>query len=138
MPADTLLETGDRLTPRFDAHGLLPCVVTDAEGGDVLMVAWMNAEALDRTVETGTAHYWSRSRRELWRKGETSGHVQHVEDIRIDCDQDTIWLIVRQTGAACHVGYRSCFYRRVTPDGLAPVGDAPVFDPNEVYGRPTD
>jgi len=97
----------------FDEHGLVPAVVQDAENGDVLMVAWMNAEALQRTQETGQAHFWSRSRRELWHKGATSGNLQIVEEIWVDCDADTLLLRVRPRGPACHTGHRSCFYRRV-------------------------
>jgi len=98
---------------RFDDQGLVPAVVQDAENGDVLMVAWMNAESLARTLEEGRTVFWSRSRQELWRKGETSGHVQHVEDVRVDCDGDTLLVRVHQVGAACHTGARSCFFRRV-------------------------
>jgi phosphoribosyl-AMP cyclohydrolase len=115
-PGDTAaLEAGDRLTPKFDSFGLVTAVVTDAVTGDVLMVAHMNAEALARTIGSGDAWYWSRSRQALWRKGETSGHTQKVVEIRVDCDQDAVWLKVRQEGPACHTGARSCFYRRVAP-----------------------
>lgn len=106
-------ESGLDLMPRFDAAGLITAVVTDAESGDLLMVAHMNAQALRLTLETGDAHYWSRSRQALWRKGETSGHTQSVEELRIDCDQDAVWLKVRQTGPACHTGAQSCFYRAI-------------------------
>jgi phosphoribosyl-AMP cyclohydrolase len=99
------------LTPKFDAAGLVTCVATDVVSGDVLMVAHMNAEALRRTIESGDAWYYSRSRKALWRKGETSGHVQKVRELRVDCDQDAIWIKVEQTGPACHTGRRSCFYR---------------------------
>lgn len=107
------LERGARLTPRFDRDGLVPAVATDADSGEVLMLAYMNAEALDLTLRTGEAHYWSRSRGELWRKGATSGQVQRVVELRVDCDQDAVWLKVHPQGdgGACHVGYRSCFYR---------------------------
>jgi phosphoribosyl-AMP cyclohydrolase len=117
-------ESGLALMPRFDANGLITAVVTDASTGDLLMVAHMNQEALTRTIETGDAWYWSRSRSELWRKGATSGHIQKVTELRIDCDQDAVWLKVDQTGPACHTGARSCFYRAVrTPDGrLEPAG----------------
>ena len=112
------LERGQILTPRFDANGLIACVATHAETGEVLMLAWMNAEALSLTMETGEAHYFSRSRNALWKKGETSGQVQVVEEMRIDCDQDAVWIKVRPQGdgGACHVGFRSCFYR-VIEDG---------------------
>jgi phosphoribosyl-AMP cyclohydrolase len=102
------------LMPKFDAHGLMPTVATDAASGEVLMLAFMNEEALTKTLETGEAHYWSRSRKELWRKGATSGHTQRVVDLRVDCDQDAIWLKVEQQGAACHTGERSCFFRSAT------------------------
>jgi phosphoribosyl-AMP cyclohydrolase len=103
-------ETRD-LRPKFDAHGLVAAIAQDADTGEVLMLAWMNAEALRLTLETGRAVYWSRSRNQLWRKGDTSGHEQHVVEARVDCDQDAVLLKVRQTGAACHTGRRSCFYR---------------------------
>ncbi len=99
---------------RFDDRGLIPAVVQEAEGGDVLMVAWMNEESVRRTLEEGRTVFWSRSRRELWRKGDTSGHVQHVEEIRVDCDGDVLLVRVHQVGAACHTGARSCFFRAVT------------------------
>lgn len=108
---------------------LVPAIAQDAKTGEVLMLAYMNQEALDRTVKTGKAHYWSRSRKKLWLKGESSGHVQTVTDIRIDCDEDAILLLVEQTGGACHMGYRSCFYR--TLDGEV-IGEK-VFEPDEVY-----
>ncbi len=109
------LEQGDTLSPRFDAAGLIAAIATDAHSGEVLMFAWMNAEALSRTLDTGEAHYFSRSRNELWHKGATSGQIQVVEEIRIDCDQDAVWLKVRAQGdgGACHTGERSCFYRVV-------------------------
>ena len=113
-PADAhALEHGDVLAPRFDAHGLVAAVATHADTGEVLMLAWMNAEALRLTLETREAHYWSRSRSELWRKGATSGQVQDVLELRVDCDQDAVWLRVRPRGdgGACHTGARSCFYR---------------------------
>ena len=136
------VEEGRALSPRFDADGLVTCVATDAASGDVLMVAHMNAEALARTIESGEAWYFSRSRRALWRKGETSGHVQRIAEMRIDCDQDAVWLKVEQAGGgACHTGRRSCFYRSVplgkAPDGaltLAFVEAERAFDPAKVYG----
>lgn len=106
------------LLPKFDADGLVAAIAQDADTGEVLMLAWMNAEALQLTIDTGRAVYWSRSRKALWRKGDTSGHEQHVDEIRVDCDQDAVLLKVRQTGAACHTGRRSCFYRIATPSGL--------------------
>ncbi len=110
-------EEGVELRPKFDAAGLVTCVTTDVATGDVLMVAHMNAEALRKTIESGEAWYYSRSRRSLWKKGETSGHVQRVREIRVDCDQDAIWIRVEQTGSACHTGRRSCFYRAVGDGG---------------------
>ncbi|MGZ8625551.1 MAG: phosphoribosyl-AMP cyclohydrolase [Actinomycetota bacterium] len=98
---------------RFDERGLIPAVVQDVENGDVLMMAWMNRESLRRTLEEGRTVFWSRSRRELWRKGDTSGHVQHVLEVRADCDADVLLIRVHQVGAACHTGERSCFHRRV-------------------------
>ena len=135
------VEEGAALAPKFDADGLVTCVTTDATNGDVLMVAHMNAEALARTIESGEAWYFSRSRRALWRKGESSGHVQRVTEMRIDCDQDAVLIKVEQVGAgACHTGRRSCFYRAV-PLGKAPDSslvlefrDAKAFDPAKVYG----
>lgn len=97
----------------FDDRGLIPAVIQDAENGDVLMVAWMNDEAVRRTLESGRTWFWSRSREELWRKGDTSGHVQHVREVRYDCDADTLLVKVIQEGAACHTGERSCFHRRL-------------------------
>ena len=112
-PDSHALEHGATLSPRFDAAGLIAAVATHADTGEVLMFAWMNAEALEKTLSTGEAHYWSRSRGELWHKGATSGQVQTVVEARIDCDQDCVWLKVRPggDGGACHTGARSCFYR---------------------------
>ncbi len=107
-------ETSATLSPRWDGQGLIAAVATDVESGEVLMVAWMNAEALDATIATRKAHFWSRSRQVLWMKGETSGHVLHVEEMRIDCDQDAVWLKCRPEGPACHTGEKSCFYRRIS------------------------
>ena len=98
---------------RFDDRGLVPAVVQDVENGDVLMMAWMNRASLERTLEERTTVFWSRSRQELWRKGETSGHVQHVEEVRVDCDGDVLLVRVHQVGAACHTGERTCFFRRL-------------------------
>lgn len=107
------------LRPKFDADGLIAAIAQDAVTGEVLMLAWMNAEALEQTLATKRAVYFSRSRNQLWRKGDTSGHEQHVEEVRIDCDQDAVLLKVKQTGGACHTGRRSCFYRIAAPDGLS-------------------
>jgi phosphoribosyl-AMP cyclohydrolase len=106
-------EEGLKFQPKFDAAGLVTCVATDVASGEVLMVAHMNAEALRKTIESGDAWYFSRSRRALWRKGETSGHTQRVVEMRMDCDQDAVWIKVEQLGAACHTNRRSCFYRAV-------------------------
>ena len=142
------LECGTQLTPRFDARGLLPVVTSDAETGEVLMLAYMNAAALQQTIDTGVATYWSRSRKTLWVKGETSGNRQIVRDIRVDCDQDTIWLLVEVEGhgASCHQGFRSCFYRavdrkregagrEVEPFALRFIEAERVFEPSDVYGK---
>ncbi|MBL8642618.1 MAG: phosphoribosyl-AMP cyclohydrolase [Rhodospirillaceae bacterium] len=138
------VEEGHTLAPKFDEQGLLPVVTTDADTGTLLMLGYMNAEALKLTIETGEAHYFSRSRQVLWHKGGTSGLVQKVEELRIDDDQDAVWLRVRVggSGASCHVGFKSCFYRSV-PLGQ-PLGSvleslkyeeaAKTFDPKEVYG----
>lgn len=115
-PADRHeLEEGAAFTPRFDANGLLTAVVSSAENGELLMLAHMNAEALALSLQSGTAHFWSRSRRQLWKKGETSGNLLRIVEMRTDCDQDAVWLKVRVEGdgAACHTGRRSCFYRRI-------------------------
>ena len=134
-------EEGRTLAPKFDADGLVTCVATDVWTGEVLMVAHMNAEALGRTIESGEAWYFSRSRRRLWRKGESSGHVQRVTEMRVDCDQDAVVIRVEQAGpGACHTGRRSCFYRAV-PLGKAPDGSLTLefrdaekaFDPGAVY-----
>ncbi len=139
------IEEGAKLAPKFDADGLVTCVTTDAASGELLMVAHMNAEAFARTIESGEAWYFSRSRQSLWRKGESSGHVQRVTEMRIDCDQDAVWIKVEQAGpGACHTGRRSCFYRSV-PLGKAADkslvlefrGDK-AFDPQKVYGAKSD
>lgn len=114
-------ETGRDLDPKYDADGLITAVATDAMTGELLMVAHMNAKALAATRATGEAHFWSRSRGRLWKKGESSGNVLRVREMRIDCDQDALWLIVEPAGPACHTGARSCFYRRLEGEGLAPV-----------------
>jgi phosphoribosyl-AMP cyclohydrolase len=133
------IEEGLAFRPKFDALGLVTCVATDAASGDVLMVAHMNDEALRKTIASGEAWYFSRSRNALWRKGETSGQVQRVLEMRMDCDQDAVWIRVEQTGAACHTGRRSCFYRKVeSGDGSAQLSfvDADLlFDPKDVYGK---
>jgi len=114
---DPTSDETDRFLPRFDAAGLVTAIVTDAETGTLLMVAHMNADAIRMTQQTGAAHFWSRSRRSLWRKGETSGNELTLVEMRVDCDQDALLLRVRPAGPACHTGRRSCFYRRVESDG---------------------
>lgn len=135
------VEEGTEFAPKFDGRGLMPCVTTDAATGEVLMLGWMNEDAVRLTLETGEAHYYSRSRNVMWRKGATSGLVQKVVEARIDDDQDAIWLkvAVAGSGASCHVGYRSCFYRAVPTgeDAGKPLvfrEDAKTFEPLEVYG----
>lgn len=135
------IEEGLAFTPKFGADGLVTAVVTDVRSGDVLMVAHMNAEALHRTIESGEAWYYSRSRKALWKKGESSGHTQRVVELRVDCDQDALWLKVEQQGdGACHTGRRSCFYRAI------PLGKSDnivlefresekMFDPGSVYRK---
>ena len=140
----TDLEEGTAFAPRFDDKGLIPAIAAHAETGEVLMFAYMNAQALALSLETGEAHYWSRSRNELWRKGETSGNRQRIVEMRTDCDQDALWLKVEMTGsgACCHTGRTSCFYRVVAPgndEGAAPslvlVDAERQFDPKAVYGH---
>ena len=137
--ADIEREEGLELRPRFDASGLITCVTTDAASGEVLMVAHMNQEALQRTITSREAWYFSRSRNALWRKGETSGQTQRVVEMRVDCDQDAVWIRVEQVGAACHTGRKSCFYRKVEPgEGaarLSAVDAERLFDPATVYRK---
>ena len=130
------LEEDGVFAPRFDAHGLITAVAQEA-GGRVLMVAHMNAEALQRTIETGEVHYYSRSRKALWKKGEISGEVQKLIGVSVDCDQDALLLTVEQTGcgAACHTGRKSCFYRVLKDGKLVDLGEPRLFDPKQVYGR---
>jgi phosphoribosyl-AMP cyclohydrolase len=136
------VEEGLAFAPKFDADGLITAVATDATSGDVLMIAHMNAEALAKTVESGEAWYYSRSRKALWKKGESSGHVQRLVELRVDCDQDALWLKVEQAGpGACHTGRRSCFYRALPLGKSGAVklefreGDK-TFDPKAIYGKP--
>lgn len=140
------IEEGERLAPKFDAAGFVTAVTVDADKGDVLMVAHMDAQALALTIETGEAHYFSRSRGRLWKKGEVSGHIQRVVELSVDCDQDAVVLRVRMEGpgAACHTGHRSCFFRSVplgarpSPELKLTVNDAgKVFDPKTVYAKTT-
>ena len=133
------VEEGTELAPKFDSEGLIPCVTTAANSGEVLMLGYMNEEALKKTIETGEAHYFSRSRQVLWHKGATSGLVQTVKEMRIDDDQDAVWIAVEIPGdASCHVGYRSCFYRSIpTGTGSTELNfeeDEKSFDPQKVYG----
>lgn len=142
MADKTEIEEGTAFAPQFGADGLVTAVVTDAKSGDVLMVAHMNKDALAKTIASGEAWYYSRSRQKLWKKGESSGHVQRVVELRVDCDQDALWLKVEQAGeGACHTGRRSCFYRAVPLGQTGAVKlefrDADkTFDPKAVYGKP--
>jgi len=137
LAANKQIELGQEFTPRFDDRGLITAISQDAETGQVLMVAYMNDEALRLTLETGRAVFFSRSRKKLWRKGEESGHVQQVEQVLVDCDQDCLLLKVRVDQGQCHVGYQSCFYRAVRPgtsDTLDFVAEK-VYDPEKAYGK---
>jgi len=118
---------------KYGKDGLIPAIVQDAGSGEVLMMAYMNEQSLRATIETGKTHFWSRSRRQYWMKGETSGHIQEVEEIYVDCDKDTLLIKVNQTGGACHEGYRSCFYRKLDPAGNWRIIAKQAFDPNHVY-----
>ena len=139
------IEEGKYLSPKFDENGLIPVITTDSQSGDILMHGYMNDEALKKTIETKEAHYWSRSRKKIWHKGQISGFVQKVKDIRIDDDQDSIWLSVDiGNGASCHVGYRSCFYRSIplgeiknTQELKMEFKEKKIFNPEKVYkGQP--
>lgn len=139
------VEHGDRLRPKFDADGLIPCVVQDAATGEILMVAFMNAISLSETIRSGFATFWSRSRQKLWKKGESSGHTLEIQELLTDCDQDCLVARVKMNGpAACHTGHQSCFYRRLEKPvdasaqpslRLEKVGGEPRFDPAKVYGH---
>lgn len=126
---------GDKLELKFDDKGLITAVVQDDETHDVLMVGWMNEEAVRKTLQTGRTTFYSRSRGKLWVKGEESGHVQAVKSVRVDCDQDALLIGVEQTGGACHLGYRSCFFREVDRKGNMRILAERLFDPDEVYGK---
>ena len=138
------VEEGFEATPKFDKDGLIPVVTSDYDTGEVLMMAYMNREALSKTIQLGEGVYWSRSRQEIWHKGKTSGNVQKVRELRIDCDQDALWMRVSVVGAGatCHTGFRSCFYREI-PTGIQVAGPArlifreteKLFDPKQVYGK---
>jgi len=117
----------------FNDKGLLPVIVQDINTGEVLMMAWMNREALEKTLDTGKTHFWSRSRKRIWLKGEVSGHYQSVKEIRIDCDEDVLLIKVEQVKAACHTGYRSCFFRKVNEKGELELVAEKVFDPKKIY-----
>jgi len=121
---------------KFDADGLVPAVIQDARSNEVLMVAYMNQEALLKTLKTGKAHFYSRSRKRLWLKGETSGHTQKVKEISLDCDGDTLLVKVAQIGGACHEGYRSCFFRSLSKGKAWRIKGRRLFDPGQVYGKP--
>jgi len=137
LAANKEIEEGIGFSPKFDAHGLITAIAQDAETGQILMVAYMNAKALDLTIKTGNAVYFSRSRQKLWKKGEESGHVQKVEQILVDCDQDCLVLKVSVDQGQCHVGYQSCFYRAVKHEKgveLEFIAEK-VYDPNEAYKK---
>ena len=135
MTANKIIEEGANFTPRFDSNGLIPAIAQDSGSGEVLMHAYMNKESLDLTIQTGYATYFSRSRQKLWKKGQESGHVQKVEQILVDCDQDCLLLKVSIDAGQCHVGYRSCFYRVLKPNNDKELGfiAEKVYDPAEVY-----
>ncbi len=130
---DTARETTDKLDIKFDDKGLVPAIVQDIDTGEVLMMAWMNEAALQQTLEVKKATFYSRSRNKMWIKGESSGHVQEVVEARVDCDQDLVLLKCKSHGPCCHVGYNSCFYRKVDADGKLTIVAEKVFDPDEVY-----
>ncbi len=137
MATDKNIEKGLEFTPKFDSNGLITAIAQDAKTDQVLMVAYMNAEALDLTIQTGTATYFSRSRKKLWKKGEESGHIQKVEQILVDCDQDCLILKVNVDEGQCHVGYQSCFYRALKKgsDNDLEFIAGKIYDPKEVYKK---
>lgn len=118
---------------KFNSRGLIPAIIQEEKTGEVLMLGWMSKEALQKTLETGKVHFWSRSRKKLWLKGESSGHYQLVRGVYIDCDADAILVKVKQIKAACHTGYRSCFFRKIAPQGNLEITGKKVFEPGEVY-----
>ena len=121
---------------KFDGNGLIPAIVQDHQNGRVLMMAWMNRASLEKTLETGKTHFWSRSRQKFWMKGESSGHIQTVKDIALDCDGDTLLIQVDQVGAACHEGYRSCFYRSAPAGGAGiKITEPQLASPDQIYGK---
>ena len=125
----------EQITLKFDEKGLLPAIVQDDVTGDVLMLAYMNCEAVEKTLQTGRTWFYSRSRKSMWMKGESSGHTQEVKAVLYDCDADTLLVRVVQTGAACHLGYRSCFFRKLKGDGTSEIIAEKVFNPKDVYGE---
>lgn len=137
MAADKIIEEGGEFTPKFDSDGLIAAISQDADTGEILMVAYMNAEALDLTINTGNAVFFSRSRKKLWRKGEESGHAQKVEQILVDCDQDCLVLKVRVDAGQCHVGYQSCFYRELSRNNNEKLNfiAEKVYDPEKTYKK---
>lgn len=130
---DSTRETTDKLDIKFDDKGLVPAIVQDIDSGEILMMAWMNEAALKQTLEVKKATFYSRSRDKMWIKGESSGHVQEVVEVRVDCDQDLVLLKCKSHGPCCHVGYNSCFYRKADADGSLTVVEQKTFDPDEVY-----
>ncbi len=120
---------------KYDASGLIPAIIQDADTGEVLMMAYMNRASLEDSIRTGRTHFWSRSRQKYWMKGESSGHVQEIQEILIDCDADTLLIKARQVGAACHEGYKNCFFRKLTPAGEWQVCAQRMVDPEKVYGK---
>ena len=120
---------------KFNPEGLIPAIVQEQSTGRVLMMAWMNRASLEKTLETGRTYFWSRSRQRFWMKGETSGHVQRVQDVAFDCDGDTLLIQVEQTGTACHEGYKSCFFRSASEDGAFRVTEPQLETPEQIYGR---
>jgi phosphoribosyl-AMP cyclohydrolase len=131
---DSERETGSTLNVKFDDKGLVPAIVQDVDSGNILMMAWMNEDALKMTLETKKASFYSRSRGKAWVKGESSGHFQEVIEVRVDCDQDVVLLRCKSHGPCCHVGFKSCFYRAIDGEGQLEFVDEKVFDPNQVYG----
>ena len=129
------IEKGNIFCPKFDENGLIPCIVSEYETGITLMFAFMDATALSLTIETGTAHFWSRSRQKYWMKGESSGHTQQVKNIAFDCDGDTLLIQVSQVEAACHEGYQSCFFRTINDAGEFDVSENRLVNPNEIYSK---
>ncbi len=130
---DSTRETTDKMDIKFDDKGLVPAIVQDIDSGEILMMAWMNEAALKQTLDVKKATFYSRSRDKMWIKGESSGHVQEVVEVRVDCDQDLVLLKCKSHGPCCHVGYNSCFYRKADADGSLTVVEQKVFDPDEVY-----